>query len=467
MRILPIFALILACNGDKPPGGDTPAEGEGEGEGEGEPDCVEDGDCGSGQICEDEACEDGDRNNSIEEAESLLWDSEASGVINPVADVDFFSFVAEGGEFVRINSALSVEDREAADELGFDTAITLRDPTGKVVASVNDYPTGGRVNTYDAVLYAYLADAGTYTLQVEDLGTYDGSKSPEGAAEYGYTVSLAETGSHTREPDALDDPSLDVDISGGNTLYAVGVVLEEDGDSDWVDLSFPYGEAGLTVLGTADLGGSDAYPEVRLYNNDGELLTDKVGVGPEGIGFYPSMSDNRYLLELADAYGTGGAEHWYFVFLLAQDEGDAYDAEEEPNEEQATATGLKQFAAEADAGEYTYGRAVGDLAEAGDQDWYQLEGMDDGYLIACLNSSPYGSTVAPTIQVYDSAGSLVGSATGDPDVDDGTTRLEGLAVADEDYYLTVTAPGDEAGLSAWYMMIVYVTSFETDSYTCP
>lgn len=467
MRILPFLALILACNGDKPPGGDTPAEGEGEGEGEGEPECTADPDCGDGRICEDESCEDGDRNNEFDEAETILWDAEASGTINPVTDVDYFSFEAEGGEFIRINSALSEEDRETADELGYDTALTLRDGSGKVVASVNDYPTGGRVNTYDAVLYAYLADAGTYTIQVEDLGTFDGSKAPEGDPEYGYTISLAETGSHTRETDAIDDPSLDVDISGANTLYAVGVVLDEAGDSDWVEVNFPYGEAGINVLGAFDLGGSDAYPEVRLWSDDDEMLTDKVGVGPEGVAFYPSMEDARYVLELTDAYGGGSAESWYFVFLLAQEEGEAYDAEEEPNDSQEEADQLTQYTAEADAGDYTYARARGDLAAEGDLDWYLLEGMEEGYLIVCLSSSLYGSTVAPTVSVYDSAGALLDSQTGDPDSDDGTTIIDNLSIAEEDYLLSVSAPAGESGLSAWYAMIVYTTSFETDSYSCP
>jgi len=466
MRSLPLLALLYACTGAKVPGGG--AEGEGEGEGEGQPECTIDTDCGDGQICEGESCEDGDRNNSADEAETLLWDSSARGVINPREDVDYYTFTADGGEFVRINTVLDETDREVTDEAGYDTAVVLRSPSGKVVASVNDYPTGQRVNSYDAVLYAYLAVGGTYTIEVEDAGDLDADiKLTTGSPDYGYTVDLSEVDGHTRETDAIDDPSLRATLSSGNTLTALGVLLEEPGDSDWVEVQFPYGDAGLYVLGMDDLGDSDAIPEVRMYDEDAQLLTDKEGVAGGHVALYPAMQDAQYTLELTDSDGEGGDNNWYFVFLYPQSEGDAYDAEEEPNDDQTSATELTQYTSQADSGDYTYARIQGDLAEVGDQDWFSAQGMDDGYMIVCLNSANYGSTVAPTVSVYDEAGTLLETDEGDESASNGTTIVNLLPTTDQTYGIAVTAPADESGLSAWYKMLVYVTSFETDTFSCP
>lgn len=468
MRLTTLLVLLFACTGDKPPGsGDPSGGGEGGGEGEGEPECADDDACGDGEICEGETCVDGDRNNSVAEAEAIVWESVASGVINPAEDVDYFTFLAEGGEFVRISTALTV-DRDEADTRGWDTALTLRDPTGKVLARVNDYPTGVRVSSGDAVLYAYLPQSGTYSIEVEDIGTWTGSGEAIGDPDYGYTLTLSETGSHTRESDSLESPSYDLDVSGAGTLYPVGVALEAADDSDWAELSFPYGEAGVVVYGMADMGGSDATPTVRLYDRDGALLLDKEGVGTDGVAYYPGLREDTYTIELTDALGGGGEDYWFFVFLIAQDEGDAYPEEEEPNDDTTTATELAQYLAESDDGDYTYAFMWGDLELAGDQDWYLLEGMEDGWLTVCLNSAVYGSTVAPTIEVYDGEGALQATVEGDPGADDGNTVLENLSVAEADYALVVRAPDEETGgLDAWYMMTVFTSTFEVGSYGCP
>lgn len=471
MRSLPILVLLYACTGAKVPG--QGGEGEGEGEGEGQPECTVDTDCGDGEICEGDSCEAGDRDNSIEDATAILWDETEQGVINPRGDVDYYNFEADGGEFVRIQTMLSADDRTTADDLGYDTALVLRSPSGKIVASVDDYPTGQRVSSsdsvLDAVLYAYLSQAGTYTIEVEDAGTLDSSaKDPTGSSDYGYYLVLTETSGHTRESDAIDDTSYKVTLSSGNTLSAIGVVLEEPGDSDWVEVQFPYGEAGLYLRGMLDLGDSDAQPEVRMYDDAGELLTDKQNVSGGGVGLYPAMEDGRYTLELTDVNGGGSDNHWFFIFLNPQSEGDAFDQEEEPNDDPSSSAALTQYNAEnSDGDDYTYSHIQGDLYEPGDQDWYSVDGMDGWYLIVCLNSSNYGSTVAPTIQVYDESGELLETDEGDDSASNGTTIVNLLPTTDQQYDIAVSAPDDESGLSAWYKMLVYVASWQADSFGCP
>lgn len=469
MRLTLFFLTLLACTGDVKPGSDSGSGGPGgeEGGDGSEPECATDTECGDGEICEAEACVDGDRDNSVAEATALVWESTVSGVINPDGDKDYYSFIAEGGEFVQVATVFA--DPTDAEDKGFDTALTLRNAAGKVVASVDDYPSGHQITDNAAYLFAYLSEAGTYTIAVEDINTWSGDGDGVGDPAYAYNLTIKEYDGHTRETDSFDTTSLSAEVKSGHTLYPIGILLETAGDSDWVDLSFPYGDAGLYVYGMQDLGTSTALPKVRLWDLDGNALTDKVGVGPEGAALYPAAEATSYRLELTDSVGGGDDDAWFFVFLYAEDEGDAYPSESESNDSLETANSVSQYLTETDEGnDYTYGKIQGALDPLGDVDSFSIEGMEGSYLIVCLNSSPYGSSVAPSVDLYGSDGALLDGAVGDPGADDGTTILENVPVTDDDYILVVSDPaGVASGPGAWYRMLVYVTTFETDQYSCP
>ena len=207
------ISFIFACNMDKPITQDTggvdtaPPEESG---------CSSDYDCGEGFICEATECIAGDRNNSLEEAVSLLWDSSSSETINPAGDVDYFVFNAEGGEYLRL---YTVTDNE-----GDDTVVVLRDPNGKVVTWSDDYPTGSAISTKDSVLFAYLADEGQYSISVEDYGSYFGEE-PQGSSFYTYSIYIEEWSRATRESDAIDNPQLGIDMESTNMWDSVGVLI--------------------------------------------------------------------------------------------------------------------------------------------------------------------------------------------------------------------------------------------------
>ena len=76
--------------------------------------CSTDNDCAQGLICENTECIDGDRNNALEEAESLLWEASKSGIINPAGDVDYYTFNAEGGEYIRVYTVSGEDDDTVA-----------------------------------------------------------------------------------------------------------------------------------------------------------------------------------------------------------------------------------------------------------------------------------------------------------------------------------------------------------------
>ena len=106
MRAAPLLYLgLLAACGDKDVGiqDTSPSDNTDTG-----PDieCLEDDDCNDWEVCDADACVDGDRNNSADESLTLSWDDGPSRdyYINPAGDVDYYDLSAAGGEFVRIRT---------------------------------------------------------------------------------------------------------------------------------------------------------------------------------------------------------------------------------------------------------------------------------------------------------------------------------------------------------------------------
>jgi hypothetical protein len=456
---LPLLPLILACDGDKSPGGDGGGLGDG-GEGDGgTPECDTDDGCAEWEICEAQACVDGDRNNSVAEAEAMIWEETASGYLNPASDVDYFSFSAAGGEWVKITTQ--------SDGLDPDTALTLRDPHGKVVTSSDDYPSGGSTSSFDSVVYAYLVEGGTYTIAVEDDATWgdDPKAVPVGGADYTYELTLQEW-SQVAEGGSFEAPDLALEVENGS-LYAVGFLVSEPGETDFLGVDVAVSDAGLVVYGVLDLSGSDLEPRVEIYQEDGTLLSAKDDVGPTATAFYPAVQAGGHVLALGDAKGGGGAAHWGFVFLSVGSNGSAYDGESEPNDVAALADDLEEESGSSSAGAYTQAHVQGWVDAPGDQDWFAVDGFADAFLVACVNSEKWGSSVVPDLVVTDASGAELGRASGAAG-DDPNTALENVAVGDETYYVGVLAPDDAVGgLDEWYRLTVYVASFEVASYSCP
>lgn len=462
-------ALTLLACGDKPIGEDG-TSGDGGGAGDGgtsAPECAEDGECADWEICEGQACVDGDRSNSAEEAVSVLWDSEAGGFLNPAGDVDWFRLAADGGEFVRIRTV------HEFGEAGGDTVVTLRDDSGKILTTSDDYPTGASTSSADSTIYAYLPAAGDYLIEVQDQGTYDGSGKDVGAPDFAYTLFVEGWGQHTEEPDDASAPGLSLDLEGASSYYAVGVALEEEGDVDAVELSHGLGEVTLWVYGILDLPGSEAEPAVRLWRDGEELLFEKQGLSGGGYAYAPFLAAGTYTLELYDADLGGGEDHWFFVFPILFDNGDSYPLEEESNDALERAQELDMNEAETGGGSaYAYGQISGHVDAVGDQDWFRVQSRPDAELVVCLSSAQGGSLVAPDLELYDAAGSLVASGEGSVSVAP-NARIEGVTMGSGDY--TVRVADDEgvwSGAGAFYRMVVYtadfdVGSYEDGGYSCP
>ncbi len=420
--------------------------------------CADDTDCGADQICEAEVCVDGDRNNAPDEATPILWEETLSGVINPDGDIDYYRFEAEGGEYLRALTAL-VDDTE-----DYDTVLTIREANGKTVTSADAYATGTSVTGEDAVAFAYLAEAGTYTIAVEDIGTASGGVG-YGHPEYGYQLTLEEWGDATAETDDADAPRLNLDLSDERIWYSAGVLVGEAGDADYIGIAHIQDGDNLYVDGNEDISGSDLAPLVRLWDPAGNLLGEKANVGPDEYLFYPRLAEGDYVIEVTDAGGDGGANAWMYTHVIVRPDYDGYafEAEAEPNADAGTASTLPFTTYQNSNGDdYQQAQGLGWIDTDGDEDWFLVdETYTDGGLVLCLMSGFYGSTVAPTVAVYDGDGNLLasdaGSATAYP-----TANLDNVSNDGTPRYLRVT--GDVSGPGAWYRFYVYVASFDVADY---
>ncbi|MCK6503821.1 hypothetical protein L6R53_10545 [Myxococcota bacterium] len=472
---LPSFALpaaglglagVLAC-GDKPIDEDgTTGDGGADG-GTSAPECGGDEECADWEICEGQACVDGDRSNSADEAVTVLWDSEVGGYLNPAGDVDWFVLSAEGGEHVRLRTV------HEYGEAGGDTVMTLRDGSGKILTTSDDYPTGGSTSSADSTIYAYLPAAGDYLVEVQDQGTWDGSGKDVGDPDFAYTLSVESWGQHTEEPDDGAAPSLSLDVEGTGTFYAVGVALEEEGDVDAIELSHGLGEVTLWVYGIQDLPGSEAEPSARLWRDGEEVLFQKEGLTGGGYAYAPFLAAGTYTLELYDADLGGGADHWFYVFPILFDSGDSYPLEVEANDSRLGAQALDMVETTTGAGSaYAYGQVTGHVDAVGDEDWFSVQARPDAELVVCLSSALGGSLVAPDLELYDEAGELVASGAGSVSTVP-NARIEGVTMGSGAYTLRVVDDeGAWSGAGAWYRVVVYtadfdVASYEDGGYACP
>lgn len=452
--------ILVACNNDKPIPDDTDSSNEPSSNPNLE--CEVDLDCNDYQICESNACENGDRNNSPEEAEALLWEDPTIGYINPAEDEDFYSFTGGAGEYIRITTTHDFDEGN--------TVLTLRSPSGQVVAWSDDYPTGSVVSTYDSALYAYLVEDGDYLITVEDASTYYGTEAPIGSALYAYTITLEEWSQTTAEPDAADDASTSLSIENDNMWNAVGVHIQSEGDSDWILVNVSTESSWLYISGMIDMGGSDLNSLVSLYTSDGVLLSEKENVGPDGSLLYPQLTPGDYLIEISDANGGGGDNFWEYFFIIVREKA-TYDVELEPNNDGGTSTpvSLEETQTSSDK-DYSYGHAFGTASGPSDIDWYSIANPygADTYFVACLNSTLEGSVLSPKLSLYDSSLTLItevdASTAADPNA-----AIDGLeTISDPLYYLKVESPDTAQGLpSEWYQFTAYVATFEPTSYSCP
>jgi hypothetical protein len=452
VRLLWVVSLASGCNGERP----TDTNRDDDTDDPSGPECAEDIDCGSGRICEGEVCVRGDRDDEFEGAGTLRQETEISAEIYPEGDVDLYAYESPGGEWLRVETVTEEE------EGGLDTVVAVYRSNGALHAYMDDYPTGD-VTNFDTVLYVYLPDAGTWYFAVEDRLTFldPDEDSPEGD----YTLLLKPFGRYTDDPDSETDPSVQIDVENASTIYAAGVVLDEIGDSDWIDLSIPWARAPIEIYGHSEIPGSPAIAQVNVYDPDLGLILAKEDLGPAGAAFYMDTEEKTYVVEATDADGDGSKDHWYVLYFRTNEVDTTLTFETEPNDASETATWMDTRTATADSGEeYEYATFTGTLDPDGDVDFYSITAPADHWITVYCSADRFGSQLDPILEVFGPDGASIGTAD---DGDDLAPDVANLGPVDAGIVTMRIGAGDAGdvtgGPSAYYRCTVYASPFEVST----
>ena len=495
MRWLLLTLVFLGCNAADKPIDSTEDDGYGGGDDSdgGPPDdwCSADEDCLNWQICDVDQCVAGDRNNSFSEAESIVaGDDGVSSYINVAGDKDFWRYTSMGTEFIR--ASIDPHDAVAEGEPEPDTFVTLYGPDGTVVTSADDYPNGARVSNYDSVLYAYLAAAGDYVFVVEDANPIFGGEA-WGGEDYTYRLEVDGWGWLTEGESTYEEPfRMGNDWTTGinittNTWNSVGVLLEEEGQVDYVALQFSndsltgeittWNDGILFVDGIDDLSGSDATPLVTVLGPDDLPVAERAHVGPDGPVIAPALQAGEWILSLADADGGGGPNHWYVVMLNADTSDENMDWEDEPNDSSVSPNSVSMTENINGGGNpFSVGSVQGFVDVPGDTDFFafsapeESSGVNDAgeerqWVVLCMNSARWGSAIAPSLTVYGEDGSILAEADADASSSP-NLNIENIEIEPGEEIVVQVNPGAEtAGTpDEWYRLKGFIASFQVSSY---
>jgi len=444
VRLLVACLLLAGCSREQST--DTAPDDSGH-----EPECVEDEECGEGRICEG-GCVDGDRDNSFDTATAILQNQPATGEINPPGDADYFVYTSLSDEWLRIQTVTGREDGL------LDSVVSVYAQSGALHLAMDDYATG-QVLTYDSLAFVYLPRAGDWYLKVEDRSTWYGDEVAAGGADYDYELELKTFGSTTRETDDALNPSATVDITSGSSIWAVGVNLEEAGDSDWIAVTMPWSDTNLEVHGMSAIAGSDAEARVQAYQPDGTLVMSKDDVGPAGEAIYFNAQEGSYLVEATDTLGGGGADTWYVLFFRTRAEGSSYGMEVEPNDDGDTPQVLEEQLDTTDSGtEYRWYSVQGALSDDGDEDWFQVSAEADEYLSCRCSGESFGALGDPAIDVIDDSDEVLQTVL---DGEDNAPDLSNLALPSPGITrLRIWSEDAQYGPGSYYRCKIYLTPFE-------
>ena len=333
----------------------------------------------------------------------------ATGEIEIGGDRDWFAVTLEADKTYRFN----LEGSPTGAGTLYDTYLRgLYDAAGNLISGTTNSNSGyggnSRVTftaTADATYYvsagAYRANAGTYTLSVEEVADDDFTAGTDTAG----TVAVG--GSATGE-------------------------IELRGDRDWFAVTL---EAGKTyrfdLEGSWTSAGSLVDPHLRgLYDAAGGLIAGTTN--DDGGAFFNSRVEF-----------TATANATYYVSAGAQ--------------ESRTGTytlSVEEVTADLTAGTDTAGTvavggsATGEIERGGDRDWFAVT-LEAGktYRFDLEGSATSAGTLYdPYLRgLYDAAGNLISGTT---DNDDGTgrnSRVELTATADATYYVSAGAFGSRTG----------------------
>jgi len=386
----------------------------------GQDNCDQDTDCSfqSGlEICGDQGvCVQGDRNNSMEEAQLVEDGDIAELYIAPAGDVDWFRFNGSQGDLIYI--ATTADDSDSLD-----TLITYYDTDGNEIGWGDDFDRVSGVAP-NSRFYSGVPSAGVAYFSVQDKRSWanDPSNPPTGGDDHEYSLFFATLGGAATatlvvEPNDVSNDAVVWPVEEYATNYNLGGGLQSAGDVDWIAVDVIQGEA-LRVYGFPG-SGSAGITQVTAYLPDGlspirsyeDLAWDS-----EHRAWIPVLETGTYYLEVQDSAGGGGSDYWYFLHAAKDDPENGYPAEVEPNDSSDAANVVDLSPP---AGETVIGRTLwGRTGSAGDQDHFSFVAAAGDRLTVSFARTAHGESNSPQVRLVNVdavANDCPDTTTGDDD----------------------------------------------------
>jgi hypothetical protein len=194
-------------------------------------------------------------NDAFGQANALAVGVDIAGTVDPVGDVDYYSFTASRGD--RVIADIDARVLEPSSPL--DSELFLLDADGETVLTSNDDYAG----TNDSYIEYVLPTPGTYFLRVQEHGNDTGG--PEFAYKLGLTV---QENTDAFEPN--DDSASATGMSDGDSLYAL---ITPTGDFDYYSFTASGGDTVIADIDAVVLEPSSPLDsELFLLDTDGETV---------------------------------------------------------------------------------------------------------------------------------------------------------------------------------------------------
>ena len=373
------------------------------------PDCTEDEDCPDWEICEEQACVGGDRNNAFEEARFLEYGDEVFEYVSPPGDVDYYRFFGTAGDTLVISA--TAEGSAAED---FDTVIRTFNDDGQELGWCDDFEriTSGQ----NATLYTGVPEDGTFFFTVEDTSSFrnDPDRYPlVGGFEYFYQLRLLRITGSDREAEP-NDSALTANLFRGdrepptlaeNTNYNLHGFIDEPGDVDWFLVDVP--EAVDLRLYVYPHNGSQLSHRLSVYapSNMEQPVGTFTGLNWETRGDAPTLETGPYLLKVESTRpDEGGAAFFYTVHIAHSGQYQGFRqivGPEATSREEALELDLQPN------GDLESAFVRGVIATPEDADYMSFDAAAGQTVTVAVGTAEFGSSLIASVAILDADGEVI------------------------------------------------------------
>lgn len=242
-------------------------------------------------------------NESVQTADSVALGDRATGVIDPVGDVDTWFVDLTAGQFFSVD----VDASESGSPL--DPTLTLIAPDGTTLLAVNDDFDG-----LDSRISFHVPTSGRYYVVIRAFGGLTGGPAFAYTTNFG-TVTCAGTGTE-REPNGNPGAASPIAIGGTGSGE---ICAQDDGPAGDVDYWAFTAQAGTTIELDVDAAqlGALVDPVLALVASDGttRLAFNDDADGTDSRLQFSIITAGTYYATISDAAGGSGNPFSYLLHL--------------------------------------------------------------------------------------------------------------------------------------------------------